>query len=241
MKRLKPFFSYFGSKWRLSPKYPDPIHSKIIEPFAGSACYSLLHFNKEIILYDVYDKIVQLWNYLINVSEKEINKLPLLCAGEEIPNYLTEEQKILIGFWVSKATTRPQHKQSNYKCESGKSLSDYGFWSNRIRTRISSQLKYIRHWKVKHSNYNLIDDQQCTWFIDPPYQIGGEHYKHNQIDYSDLSTWCKNRKGQIIVCENNDADWLPFVPFYTTKGLRKNTSEVFYHQCDYTNLFMEIL
>ena len=241
MKRLKPFFSYFGSKWRLSPRYPDPIHSKIIEPFAGSACYSLLHFNKEIILYDVYDKIVQLWNYLINVSENEINHLPILNAGEEIPNHLCEEQKILIGFWVSKARTSPGKRYTKYTSSRGETSEYLGYWSAGIRHRISMQLKHIRHWRVKHSDYNSIDDYQCTWFIDPPYQVGGEHYKHNQIDYSDLSTWCLNRKGQIIVCENNNADWLPFVPFYTTKGLRKNTNEVFYHQCDYTNLFMEIL
>ena len=41
MKRLKPMFSYYGAKFRLSPKYPSPIESTIIEPFAGSACYGL--------------------------------------------------------------------------------------------------------------------------------------------------------------------------------------------------------
>ena len=49
-----------------------------------------------------------------------------------------------------------------------------------------------------------------TWFIDPPYTVGGFWYKFSQIDYQHLSTWCRERKGLSIVCENNKADWLPF-------------------------------
>lgn len=40
---LHPFFPYYGSKWSLGPLYPAPRHDRIIEPFAGSACYSLHH------------------------------------------------------------------------------------------------------------------------------------------------------------------------------------------------------
>jgi hypothetical protein len=38
---LEPMFTYLGGKWRLAPKYPPPIHDTIIEPFCGSAGYSL--------------------------------------------------------------------------------------------------------------------------------------------------------------------------------------------------------
>jgi hypothetical protein len=30
------------------------------------------------------------------------------------------------------------------------------------------------------------------------------------LDYSALATWCRARKGQAIVCEQDGADWLPF-------------------------------
>lgn len=227
--RLKPFFSYYGSKWRLSPFYPQPFYNKIIEPFAGSACYSLFHHDKEIILYDAYDKIVQLWSYLINVSEKEISKLPLLNLGQEIPYTLIEEQKILIGFWTTKASTYPGKTQSSYVTKDNRCLGQLGFWSESIRSRIAKQLKFIRHWKIEQKDYKNINGNCCTWFIDPPYQIGGNRYKHNKIDYQHLKDWSLNREGQIIVCENNNADWLNFVPFNQTKGIKRNTLELIYH------------
>ena len=30
------------------------------------------------------------------------------------------------------------------------------------------------------------------------------------IDYPSLGNWCMERKGQVIVCEQEGADWLPF-------------------------------
>ena len=237
MRRLKPFFSYYGSKWRLSIKYPTPTFDTIIEPFAGSACYSLLHYQKNVVLYDAYDVIVQLWRYLINVTETEIYQLPLLCAGQEIPSTLSEEQKILLGFWVSKATTSPRKKYTKYTSTRGESSEYLGYWSANIRHRIATQLKFIRHWKIEHKSFCNVNNQFCSWFIDPPYEKGGERYIHNKIDYSQLANWCLNRQGQIIVCENGDADWLPFEPLQEHKGLLKTTKEIYYHKCDYGYLF----
>jgi hypothetical protein len=42
-RTVRPFFSFFGSKWRVAPHYPAPERDLIIEPFAGSAGYSLRH------------------------------------------------------------------------------------------------------------------------------------------------------------------------------------------------------
>jgi len=48
----------------------------------------------------------------------------------------------------------------------------------------------------------------------------GYRYKHNSksIDYNHLSQWCKDREGQVIVCESNDASWLPFRTLYNNIG-----------------------
>lgn len=220
--RLRPFFSYYGSKWRLAPKYPSPLGNTIIEPFAGSACYSLAHPAKVVKLYDKYDKICAVWEYLIGVSEKEIRELPLIPPGETIPTGLAEEQKILIGFWLSKAATSPRKTMRT---------KDYGikamWWGETIRERIASQLKYIRHWSIEQASYDEIENQDACWFVDPPYQVGGEQYicSSKSIDFEHLGDWCRGRQGQVIVCERNGAKWLPFERFLETKGIAKKSVE----------------
>lgn len=53
---------------------------------------------------------------------------------------------------------------------------------------------------------------QATWFVDPPYQVAGVRYRYNstRIDFAALGDWCRSLDGQVIVCENDGADWLPF-------------------------------
>jgi site-specific DNA-adenine methylase len=60
MLELHPFFSYFGSKYRLAKRYPKPQCDEIIEPFAGSAGYALLYPQKQVYLYEVYEPLVEL-------------------------------------------------------------------------------------------------------------------------------------------------------------------------------------
>ena len=199
---LSPFFSYYGSKWRLANLYPSPEYKSIIEPFAGSACYSLHYPNLDITLIDKSEVICSVWDYLIRVSESEILSLPLLQPKEKIPRYLPVEACRLIGFWTSKAAASPRKEMSN------------------------GQLQYIRHWKIKHGCYSEIQNNIATWFIDPPYQIGGNRYIENQIDYTALSKFCLGRDGQVIVCENGQSNWLPFREFIDTKGMRKNSKEL---------------
>jgi hypothetical protein len=49
--RLRPFFGYYGGKWRDAVKhYPPPEHTRIVEPFAASAGYSLRYPDRKVIL-----------------------------------------------------------------------------------------------------------------------------------------------------------------------------------------------
>ena len=90
--RLRPFFSYYGSKWRLAPKYSKPKFDTIIEPFAGSASYSLLYPKRKVKLIDLDDNICILWEYLINVKEKEIRALPLLERNDPMKRSKIKKQ-----------------------------------------------------------------------------------------------------------------------------------------------------
>lgn len=205
--KLYPFFSYFGSKFRLARMYSSPVHKHIIEPFAGSAGYALLHYKFNVSLYDSYKPVIELWNYLIHVSSKEIEGLPLGPFNKEHPvskAKISEAAKILIGFWL----TESQTYSSTYPLSKVRGDG----WTARKRSLIARQVNYIRHWSAEYRSYDEIPNQKATWFVDPPYENAGKRYKKSDIDYSKLSDWCANRKGQIIVCEQEPADWLPFSP-----------------------------
>jgi hypothetical protein len=66
----------------------------------------------------------------------------------------------------------------------------------------------------------ILQTSRQLGLLTPPYQFGGEHYKESNraIDFSVLSEWCKSRVGQVIVCENTKADWLPFVAIAQAKS-----------------------
>ncbi|WP_066043971.1 DNA adenine methylase [Bathymodiolus septemdierum thioautotrophic gill symbiont] len=77
---MKPFFSYYGSKYRLCQKgfYPAPKNGNVvIEPFAGSATYSVYHEVEYAILIDANPTIVGIWDYLINATTQQILSLPI--------------------------------------------------------------------------------------------------------------------------------------------------------------------
>jgi len=207
-KQLHPFFSYFGSKYRLAKYYAKPEYDTIIEPFAGSAGYSLLYPNKKVMLYDTFDPISELWDYLIHVSEKEIMTIPLGPFSKSHPiesEISCLPARTLVGFWL----TESQTSSSRYP----QSQTRTGNWTERKRKMIADQLQYIRHWTVEKLSYDQIPNRQATWFIDPPYEEGGKRYRHNKIDYLMLGEWCKKRTGQVMVCEQDNAKWLDFKHF----------------------------
>lgn len=208
--RIQPFFTYFGGKWRSARKYPDPKYDLIIEPFAGSAGYSLNYCDRDVILYDLDPTICAVWEYLLSVKESEILDLPDVHPGMTVDDLdVCTEAKILIGFWLNKGASRPCKTPSAWM--RGRTHPN-SFWGEAIRRRISGQLWLIRHWKIENKHYSEAADRLATWFIDPPYEVRGENYVFgsSQVDYSHLASWCRSRCGQVIVCEQTGADWLPF-------------------------------
>jgi hypothetical protein len=228
MGQLRPFFSYYGAKWTLAPKYPAPKYPRIIEPFAGSACYSLLWWDREIILIDAYKVVADLWKYLINADPNRIASLPDL-GDKTVDDFdLCPEEKSLIGFWCNVASSHPCKSMSKW----AQSATSQLFWGERVRQRIIEQLPAIRHWTAYHSEFNRgWTGIEATWFIDPPYQVAGKHYAQSVQDFQDLSLAVQELSGQVIVCEAEGADWLPFVPFRsvnarTKPGVRPISKEV---------------
>jgi len=206
MKRLKPFFSYFGSKWKLAPHYPKPRFDTIIEPFAGSACYSMLYPEREVILCEINPVIAGIWKYLISASEDRISQLPVNFHDlSEVDAELTQDEKNLIAFNIRRSNVSPIYHRNNWNYSYPSS-----FWSIRFRQRIADQLKQIRHWKTYCTDYSYLTNGRATWFVDPPYEKKGKPYDYTLLNYAQLGEWCKQRSGQAIVCESAPANWLPF-------------------------------
>ena len=222
---IRPFFSFYGGKWRDTPKcYPPPLFDTIREPFAGSAGYSLRFPDRRVELSDVDPVIVGVWDYLIKASELELRVLPDVPIGGTVDELeVCQEARWLIGFWLNKGASRPRKSPSSWM-RSG--VRPGSFWGPRVRDTIASQVRHIRHWKVRECSYDDLDDATSTWFIDPPYQRAGKHYVYGSrgIDYRALGEWCMSRKGQIVVCENDGATWLPFEPIACVKTSRANRS-----------------
>lgn len=223
---IPPFFSYFGSKYRLAKHYPPPEHNTIIEPFAGSAGYSTLYHDRNIILVERYYVLVRVWTYLIEASKKDILGLPLLTESDCIDDFdISLPEKYFVGFWLNKATTAPCKMLSKYALYNIR-RGWCGSWNEKTRKRVAEHIHKISHWKIYYGGYNILKNQEATWFVDPPYQSTGYRYIHSMDDYWSLADWCKTRQGQVIVCEQEGADWLPFKPLCEQKGLKKRSKEV---------------
>ncbi len=218
---MKPFFSYYGSKYRLSQNgfYPPPAEGNIvIESFAGSACYSVFHEPEIAILIDSNPKIIGIWNYLIKATAEQIEALPTFNTIAEQRDFkrimakLLQAERDLIGFWTAKA--RPQSSKAfGVWARKYANAKTCRVWGDAVKLRIISQLPKIRGWRATCSDYHnqqfyqfpYFTKMSKTYFIDPPYSgAGGRKYPHNKIDYEHLEHWVKTLKGQVICCENED-------------------------------------
>lgn len=239
-KKLFRFFSYYGSKHGLVSKYPPPYYDEIIEPFAGSAGYSTLYWQKRIHLFDLDPVIVGLWKYLINISKAELLKIPIVNSWDasELNNW-PEETRWLVGLNLCMGQPKPFNKQTSWAETRARSS-----WSEEVRFKLANQVDKIRHWTITHGDYHKSESiGKRTLFIDPPY-IGAAGNKYNfgssGIDYVELGRWCRSLSGQIIVTEGGNADWLPFdhLCYAHTSATRNKacegnrSRELIYHQFD---------
>lgn len=215
---LKPFFTYFGGKHRSIARYPEPKHGIVIEPFAGSAGYACRYPDRHVLLVDMFPAVIETWRYLIRTPAAEILALPDIPEGGTVTDLqVPPEARYLIGWWLNKGSAAPCKTPSAWMRAGTHGAS---FWGPEIRQRIAAQVDQIRHWRAEQGSYVDLGNTEATWFIDPPYQVAGKDYKHGAagIDFAHLGGWCRERRGQVLVCENEGATWLPFEPFALLKG-----------------------
>ena len=204
-------FDYYGSKNMLAKMYPEPKYDLIVEPFAGSAAYSMywLHRNPNLkaVLVEKSERVFGMWKWLKSATEKDLDNLVSECVlGQKTTN----------PFIMSTQTSN-----AFFHCR-------YMTINQRMVDRLPGSVKRMKmllpvmdRVNVVLGDYSALNNAEATWFIDPPYQpvegsVRGNGYDKKSgcsadcIDFKALGKWCKSRTGQVIVCEQEGADWLPF-------------------------------
>lgn len=224
-----PFY-YYGSKSKIARYYPAPRYNTIIEPFAGAAAYSL-HWatpDTRVILIEKNEYVAALWRRIQKMSVDELNAIECPPKGER-----TSEPLLIAvqgGTGGGAAWTRGRDCQVT-----GRMASDW----RQIIKRVIKYHDLIQNWEIIEGNAGLVaPDIEATWFIDPPYWVQPDRLRGNgagyregasAINFKALGNWCRSRKGQVIVCEQKDAPWLPFTDLtniVSANGKRRSTEVI---------------
>ncbi len=220
-------FSYYGSKANIVRLYPKPRYPKIKEAFAGSGRFSLEHFEHDVLLVDKWPVIIDVWKWLQQCSTNDILSLPRrLTHGDSLHDitFDCQAQKDFYGFIVGAGAERPR-RTVGYRRTTHRPNA-----INHCLKETAAQLYKIKHWNFVCGDYLDMVNEEATWFIDPPYQHGGHKYtmSNAKIDFTQLAQWCNTRQGDVIVCENTKADWLPFIPLIKQRGSNATTTEAIF-------------
>ena len=215
---MKSFFPYYGGKLLTAKRYPPPRFRTVFEPFAGAAGYATKYEPEYAILFDLDESVCGTWDYLIRSKESEILSLPLKVTNVDDIK-VVQEARWLIGWWLAPGRSVPSKVPTSWikKWMIGNNRS---VWCDHTRARLASQVHKIKKWLIKQESYAEAPDIRTTWFVDPPYvgKVGdGYTVKGRLLNYYLLGTWCKSRRGQVIVCEQGGADWLPFEKLMVVK------------------------
>ena len=207
-------FNYFGSKSRIAHHYPVPRHRLIIEPFCGSAAYALRYFDHDVWLNDKNPLIVAMWKWLRAARREDIERLQELRPGEDLRdskfNWMSEVEKAIVGYCARRCAPEPGNTTSGWAAEA--------LDIRRFKFRALESLEHIRHWQITCMDYRDLPNVEATTFVDAPYQHARMHYPHHYLDYDELACWCQTRRGQVVVCEEMGATWLPFKPLCVQRG-----------------------
>jgi site-specific DNA-adenine methylase len=132
-----------------------------------------------------------------------------------------------VGFHLNPGNTIPGRKRSGFR--SGRWNRH---WSSTTRANLAQQLSRIRHWRVIEGDYSdalTYVQGPAAWFVDPPYSnSAGKTYRTPPLNYGELAAWVEGLHGQVIVCEHDGADWLPFRAIWSTAGVAGESREAVY-------------
>jgi hypothetical protein len=219
---MRPFWRFFGGKFRSALLYPQPKYDHVIESFAGSAGYALRYPDLKVTLVEKYNVLAEIWRYLIGATQSEILSIPICDHVDDLPVGLPDGARNLVRMCFGAALAGPVNQTTSGVRRNREKTDKSAGWSVGQRARIARQVDRIRHWVIIEGDYSLSPIiARATYFIDPPYVDKGKKYRagpRGSVEertawYAELGSWCRDLPGQVIVCENAGATWLPFRPF----------------------------
>ena len=200
--------------------YPPPAHPTIVEPFAGAASYSMHYLLprgpgkngiERVVLFEKDPRVCELWWRLLEMEPDEVLAYPMPVKGERTTDFL-----------VMTAAGSSSMGQATSLIVTDRVIDVFEGMLRRIARLLPHAKEKVA---VFCADYRAAANIEATWFIDPPYQAivkPGERKWYprgmgyaagcnsDSLDYEQLAEWCRERRGQRIVCEQEGATWLPF-------------------------------
>lgn len=225
MKPLRPLFKWFGSSWSSAKHYPAPLpRLPVFEPFAGSAGYSLNHFESNVVLWEVNPLLQELWCWLIyHATSQDILDIPLnLPEATDIRTLqLSWGQKLLLKNW--------QRTNNVGNCWT---VSKWGhlpgqFTAN-TRARVADQVNAIKHWQFRPIDWTETGTYLCDspYIYNYPYGIKNFDYQKYVINVLGLPA-----NSMAICCEAACSktgavpNYLPFEPSHRQVTSRRKSTQ----------------
>lgn len=210
---IKAPISYYGGKSKIAHLYPAPTKGLIIEPFCGSAAYSWLHRkDHEVWLNDLDPRTYSIWKFLTSEAAYDIvaQYVPdTVTAGQKVSEIIPAEFPGLIEVCRAEANQGTQGAKGVHD-----QITSMGAKCWKVKRKLLEVIPEVADWRITNIDYTDMANVSATWFVDPPYSnAAGARYRTSGVDYEQLGWWCLNRKGQVIVAENEGATWLDFQPF----------------------------
>jgi site-specific DNA-adenine methylase len=143
-------FYYYGRKKQLARHYPAPLYDRIVEPFAGSAAYSLYKDNwkKEVILVERDERVAAIWEWLIEEAKpQDFVLMPELKVGESSSEFLH----------IVHAATKMAFHYKTIKVTPILARN----WEISRRVMADSVHK-VKHWQIVYGDYYDAPDVEAT-------------------------------------------------------------------------------